>query len=139
MGEIFQISLLQILTSALASALHDVFPLFFFFFFVFFQDGSTVAAILVLDDVVYSANLGDSRAVLCRRISSKESRLSFVHLTKDHNPSNVSMVGVVCVCVVRIVWVEGHGVCGEGVAQVGWAWLVEGWVRHYRCMLCVVV
>jgi integrin-linked kinase-associated serine/threonine phosphatase 2C len=59
------------------------------------QDGSTVAAVLVLDDVVYSANLGDSKAVLCRRTQSTESesekkQLSFVSLTKDHNPSNVS-------------------------------------------------
>jgi len=34
------------------------------------KDGSTVAAVLVLGDTVYSANLGDSKAVLCRR--SKE-------------------------------------------------------------------
>lgn len=59
------------------------------------KDGSTVAAVFVLDDVVYSANLGDSKAVLCRRASSsssssseKKGQLSFVSLTKDHNPSN---------------------------------------------------
>lgn len=55
------------------------------------KDGSTVAAVLVLDDVVYSANLGDSRAVLCRRSTSSnedKDKLSFVTLTKDHNPSN---------------------------------------------------
>ena len=52
------------------------------------KDGSTVAAVLVLDDVLYSGYLGDSRAVLCRRLA--DGRLGFVHLTKDHHPSNVS-------------------------------------------------
>ena len=54
------------------------------------QDGTTVAAILVLDDTVYSGNLGDSKAVLCRRSTTEKGKLSFVHLTKDHNPSSVS-------------------------------------------------
>lgn len=55
------------------------------------QDGSTVAVVLVLDDVIYSANLGDSKAVLCRKATSeKNNQLTFVSLTKDHNPSNVS-------------------------------------------------
>ena len=52
------------------------------------KDGSTVAVVLVLGDTVYSANLGDSKAVLSRR--SKEGKLSFVPLTKDHNPLYVS-------------------------------------------------
>lgn len=54
------------------------------------QDGSTVASVLVLDDVIYSANLGDSKAILCRRAApEKNNQLAFVSLTKDHNPSNV--------------------------------------------------
>ena len=55
------------------------------------KDGSTVATVLVLNDTIYSANLGDSKAILCRR--SQEGKLSFVALTKDHNPSNVSESG----------------------------------------------
>lgn len=54
------------------------------------KDGTTVAAVLVLDDTIYSANLGDSKAVLCRRTEEGEDKLSFVPLTKDHNPTNVS-------------------------------------------------
>ena len=54
------------------------------------QDGTTVAAILVLDDTVYSGNLGDSKVVLCRRSTTEKGKFSFVHLTKDHNPSSVS-------------------------------------------------
>lgn len=52
------------------------------------KDGSTVVTIVVLDDTIYSANLGDSKAVLCRR--SKEGKLTFVPLTKEHTPSIVS-------------------------------------------------
>ena len=48
---------------------------------------STVASILVLDDTLYSANLGDSKAVLCRR--SAEGKRTVIPLTKDHNPTNV--------------------------------------------------
>ena len=51
-----------------------------------------MAAILVLDDTIYSGNLGDSKAVLCRKSATEKGKLSFVHLTKDHNPSNVSCV-----------------------------------------------
>ena len=50
-----------------------------------------MATVLVLNDTMYSANLGDSKAILCRR--SQEGKLSFVPLTKDHNPSNVSESG----------------------------------------------
>lgn len=54
-----------------------------------------MASVLVLGDTIYSANLGDSKAILCRRstgTSSEEKKLSFIHLTKDHNPSNVSLL-----------------------------------------------
>ncbi len=54
------------------------------------KDGTTVAAVLVLDNTVYSANLGDSKAVLCRRVEDGDDKFSFVPLTKDHNPTNVS-------------------------------------------------
>ena len=65
---------------------------------MFLQDGTTVAAILVLDDTVYSGNLGDSKAVLCRKSASETGKLSFVHLTKDHNPSNVSNINFTTYC-----------------------------------------
>ncbi len=51
------------------------------------QDGTTVTSLLVLDNTIYSANVGDSRAVLCRR--SEGDKLTFVGLSKDHGPSNV--------------------------------------------------
>jgi integrin-linked kinase-associated serine/threonine phosphatase 2C len=51
------------------------------------KDGSTVAALLVLDNTLYSANLGDSKAVLCR--TSTDGKRTIVPLTKDHNPINV--------------------------------------------------
>ena len=96
------------------------------------QDGSTVAAILVLDDVVYSANLGDSKAVLCRRSSSDKGRLSYVHLTKDHTPSQVSVCVPCSVCCV-VLWIEeyiDHCVCtcGCGVGR-GWVRVCGGWMR----------
>ncbi len=51
------------------------------------QDGTTATSLLVLDNTIYSANVGDSRAVLCRR--SEGDKLAFVGLSKDHGPSNV--------------------------------------------------
>ena len=62
-----------------------------------------MAAILVLDDVIYSANLGDSKAILCRRVPSEDGRLTFVHLTKDHNPTSVR---------------KGEGTVKAGLVQV---------------------
>lgn len=52
------------------------------------KDGCTAAVLLVVNDVVFSANLGDSRAVLCRRESNKE--MKCVQLTRDHTPAIVS-------------------------------------------------
>lgn len=43
------------------------------------EDGSTACTVLVLGDKLYSANLGDSRAVLCRKGRA-------VDLTIDHKP-----------------------------------------------------
>lgn len=51
------------------------------------KDGSTAVILLVVDDVIYSANLGDSKAILCRR---EEGRIKCIPLSKDHTPANVS-------------------------------------------------
>ena len=51
------------------------------------KDGSTAVTILVLDDVLYCANVGDSKAFLCRQLA--EGKLGFVPLTKEHSPSIV--------------------------------------------------
>jgi integrin-linked kinase-associated serine/threonine phosphatase 2C len=50
------------------------------------KDGSTVAALLVLDNTLYSANLGDSKAILCR--VTTDGKRTIIPLTKDHNPTN---------------------------------------------------
>ncbi|XP_061733675.1 integrin-linked kinase-associated serine/threonine phosphatase 2C-like [Nerophis ophidion] len=55
------------------------------------KDGSTVTCMLVLDDVVYVANLGDSRAVLCRMEAeggaTGERRPTTLALSNEHNPT----------------------------------------------------
>ncbi|XP_054649464.1 integrin-linked kinase-associated serine/threonine phosphatase 2C isoform X2 [Dunckerocampus dactyliophorus] len=55
------------------------------------KDGSTATCMLVLNDVVYVANLGDSRAVLCRMEaeggSTEERRPATLALSKEHNPT----------------------------------------------------
>ncbi|XP_078616047.1 integrin-linked kinase-associated serine/threonine phosphatase 2C-like [Branchiostoma floridae x Branchiostoma japonicum] len=48
------------------------------------KDGTTAVSILVVDDVMYIANLGDSKAILCRR--KEDGSLTGVPLTKDHSP-----------------------------------------------------
>ncbi|XP_035878536.1 integrin-linked kinase-associated serine/threonine phosphatase 2C isoform X2 [Phyllostomus discolor] len=50
------------------------------------KDGSTATCVLAVDNVLYIANLGDSRAILCRynEESQKHSALS---LSKEHNPT----------------------------------------------------
>eukprot|EP00731_Ephydatia_muelleri_P015520 Em0008g1240a len=50
------------------------------------KDGSTAVTVLVLDDVIYCANVGDSKAFLCRR-SASGGKLAFIPLTKEHSPS----------------------------------------------------
>lgn len=49
------------------------------------KDGSTAVTALVMDDVLYVANLGDSKALLCR--CSDDGKISVVSLSKDHSPS----------------------------------------------------
>lgn len=49
------------------------------------KDGSTAVTALVMDDVLYVANLGDSRALLCR--CGENGETSVVSLSKDHSPS----------------------------------------------------
>ncbi|XP_014818515.1 PREDICTED: integrin-linked kinase-associated serine/threonine phosphatase 2C isoform X3 [Calidris pugnax] len=50
------------------------------------KDGSTATCVLAVDNVLYIANLGDSRAILCRynEESQKHTALS---LSKEHNPT----------------------------------------------------
>ena len=52
------------------------------------KDGSTAVVLLVLDDVMYSANLGDSKAFLCRK---EEEGIKCIPLSKDHTPASVSL------------------------------------------------
>nr|KAF6495304.1 ILK associated serine/threonine phosphatase [Rousettus aegyptiacus] len=50
------------------------------------KDGSTATCVLAVDNTLYIANLGDSRAILCRynEESQKHAALS---LSKEHNPT----------------------------------------------------
>ena len=56
------------------------------------KDGTTAVCVLLLNDTLYVANLGDSKAVLCRKEGDKVSHL---RLSKDHSLSVVS----ICICI----------------------------------------
>ncbi|XP_016343122.1 integrin-linked kinase-associated serine/threonine phosphatase 2C isoform X3 [Sinocyclocheilus anshuiensis] len=54
------------------------------------KDGSTATCMLMVDDVLYVANLGDSRAVLCRLEQAEDSgkrKCVTLALSKEHNPT----------------------------------------------------
>lgn len=46
------------------------------------KDGSTAVVLLIIDNTIFSGNLGDSKAVLCR----KEHKMTCIPLTKTHTP-----------------------------------------------------
>ncbi|XP_013888267.1 integrin-linked kinase-associated serine/threonine phosphatase 2C [Austrofundulus limnaeus] len=53
------------------------------------KDGSTATCVLLVDDMVYVANLGDSRAVMCRTETAEDGQKKTVTLalSKEHNPT----------------------------------------------------
>ncbi|XP_039618724.1 BAR_ACAPs and ArfGap_ACAP domain-containing protein isoform X3 [Polypterus senegalus] len=51
------------------------------------KDGSTATCVLAVDDVLYIANLGDSRAVLCRVFEEENKKITALPLSREHNPT----------------------------------------------------
>lgn len=51
------------------------------------KDGSTACCLLILDDTLYIANLGDSKAILCRYHKESKRHAAFP-LCREHNPTN---------------------------------------------------
>ncbi|KAK6732817.1 hypothetical protein RB195_016909 [Necator americanus] len=49
------------------------------------KDGTTVTCVLLMNDSLYVANLGDSKAIVCRQ---KDDGFSSIELTVDHNPTS---------------------------------------------------
>ena len=80
------------------------------------KDGSTAVTVLVLDDVIYCANVGDSKAFLCRR-SASGGKLAFIPLTKEHSPSIVRE-GLGTRCLVEGLGTRaGHQMCSEHLSS----------------------
>ncbi|MBZ3884244.1 Integrin-linked kinase-associated serine/threonine phosphatase 2C [Sciurus carolinensis] len=50
------------------------------------KDGSTATCVLAVDNTLYIANLGDSRAILCR-YNEESQRHAALSLSKEHNPT----------------------------------------------------
>ncbi|XP_056420633.1 integrin-linked kinase-associated serine/threonine phosphatase 2C isoform X2 [Hyla sarda] len=50
------------------------------------KDGTTAICVVVADNVLYIANLGDSRAVLCR-MNEENQKPTVLSLSKEHNPN----------------------------------------------------
>uniref|UniRef100_A0A2R5L8X9 Putative serine/threonine protein phosphatase n=2 Tax=Ornithodoros turicata TaxID=34597 RepID=A0A2R5L8X9_9ACAR len=51
------------------------------------KDGTTAVTVLAIDNTLYISNLGDSKAILCRRNAESGKHVA-VPLTKDHNPTD---------------------------------------------------
>ncbi|XP_043557764.1 integrin-linked kinase-associated serine/threonine phosphatase 2C isoform X2 [Chiloscyllium plagiosum] len=50
------------------------------------KDGSTATCVLLVDKDLYVANLGDSKAILCR-VNETSKKLMALPLVKEHNPT----------------------------------------------------
>uniref|UniRef100_A0A8C0TFV9 Integrin-linked kinase-associated serine/threonine phosphatase 2C n=2 Tax=Canis lupus familiaris TaxID=9615 RepID=A0A8C0TFV9_CANLF len=50
------------------------------------KDGSTATCVLAVDNILYIANLGDSRAILCR-FNEESQKHAALSLSKEHNPT----------------------------------------------------
>ncbi|XP_068136769.1 integrin-linked kinase-associated serine/threonine phosphatase 2C isoform X2 [Hyperolius riggenbachi] len=50
------------------------------------KDGTTAICVLVSDNILYIANLGDSRAVLCR-MNEETQKPTVLGLSREHNPT----------------------------------------------------
>ncbi|XP_038075854.1 integrin-linked kinase-associated serine/threonine phosphatase 2C-like [Patiria miniata] len=50
------------------------------------KDGSTAVCVVAVNNVLYIANLGDSKAMLCR-FNEQTQKLSLIPLSKEHNPT----------------------------------------------------
>ncbi|XP_075717451.1 integrin-linked kinase-associated serine/threonine phosphatase 2C [Rhinoderma darwinii] len=50
------------------------------------KDGTTAICVLVADNILYIANLGDSRALLCR-MNEETHKPTVLSLSKEHNPT----------------------------------------------------
>ncbi|XP_040204895.1 integrin-linked kinase-associated serine/threonine phosphatase 2C isoform X1 [Rana temporaria] len=50
------------------------------------KDGTTAICVLVADNILYIANLGDSRAIMCR-MNEETQRPTVLSLSREHNPT----------------------------------------------------